>query len=178
LVSTLYCSCLCCRHTERERKKKKENKIRNTSPQPGFAWRLLAKRTPPTCPFHFYMNFCLYIILLLLLCHDNNELLLYYIMIKYSLYAFHLFFIIHVILFYFLVSLSLVINNILYNLIHGIILNPFYQFVFAYLTVQSLAFKLTVLRSKFLFLSIEFSLATVILYAKNCTSFIFKLYFF
>jgi hypothetical protein len=35
--------------------------------------------------------------------------------------------------------------------------------------VQSLAFKLTVLRSKFLCLSIEFLLATVILYAKNCT---------
>jgi hypothetical protein len=35
--------------------------------------------------------------------------------------------------------------------------------------VQSLAFKLTALRSTFLCLSIEFSLATVILYAKNCT---------
>jgi hypothetical protein len=34
---------------------------------------------------------------------------------------------------------------------------------------SSLAFKLTVLRSTFLCLSIEFSLATVILYAKNCT---------
>jgi hypothetical protein len=37
-------------------------------------------------------------------------------------------------------------------------------------SVQSLAFKLTVLRSIFLCLSIEFLLATVILYAKNCTS--------
>jgi hypothetical protein len=37
------------------------------------------------------------------------------------------------------------------------------------LPVQSLAFKLTVLRSTFLYLSIEFSLATDILYAKNCT---------
>jgi hypothetical protein len=35
-------------------------------------------------------------------------------------------------------------------------------------SVQSLAFKLTVLRLIFLCLSIEFSLATVILYAKNC----------
>jgi hypothetical protein len=35
--------------------------------------------------------------------------------------------------------------------------------------VKSLAFKLAVLRSTFLCLSIEFSLATVILYAKNCT---------
>jgi hypothetical protein len=35
--------------------------------------------------------------------------------------------------------------------------------------VQSLAFKLTVLRSTFLCLSIEYSLATVILYGKNCT---------
>jgi hypothetical protein len=42
------------------------------------------------------------------------------------------------------------------------------NFVFEY-DVQSLAFKMTVLRSTLLCLSIEFSLATLILYAKNCT---------
>jgi uncharacterized protein YceK len=41
----------------------------------------------------------------------------------------------------------------------------------SYKLVQSLALKLTVLRSTFLCLSIVFSLATVILYAKNCTKY-------